>query len=189
MSNGQVNQEELLRILSSVMEVAVENQTLAKDLLNQAADAIAGLHDSSVRLPGVVAGKVEGKLKAATSTAASTLIERFTEANTNADLATAAYIKASRHALTRIVLIALAVTAICGMGIALMVRHVVPSYSEIQQLRYERETLMGEIRWLDQIKKTDLIPCNYGNTSRICAKVEDRSGRVSSYQLLANKSR
>lgn len=189
MSNSQADQEALLRILSSVMEAAVENQNLAKDILDQAADAIGRLHDASVRMPSTVAGKVDVKLKEATSTAADTLVARFTEANTNAELATAAYINASRHALTKIVLMALAITAICAIGIVLMVRYAAPSYSEIQQLRQERDTLIGQIRWLDQINKIDLIPCSYGNTSRICAKVEDRSGRVGSYQLLANKRR
>lgn len=189
MSKNQMGPDEIFRLVASIIEVAIENQNAAKRVMTDASEVLKNLNSATYQLPNAVATKVERTLHNEVAAAATTLVEKFNEANVHADTASAAYIKASRHVIWKIALIALAITGICVTAIALLANHLSPSYAELQQLRSERDSLANQISWINQQSRVDYIPCKIGATMRVCAKIEDREGKISTvYQLLARKN-
>lgn len=189
MSNNSIDHRALQSILGSVIEAAIRDQKTAEKMLAELAAAIGTLRSTSNSLPNVVSGQVKQQIEGATDQAATTLLERFNEANSSAELATAVYDRAAKRGLRLIVLPALGITALCALSIAAAAAYFTPSLSEIQERRQEHANLVGEIEYLDQLKKIEFRRCQIGgNEFKICAKLNAQNQKyMNGYRVLSEK--
>jgi hypothetical protein len=137
------------------------------------------------RLPAVLAASVERKLhtsfadaerklEAAATIAGDRIVSRFTEANLDAERATAAYERGTKVSMRRIPGLAFACFLAGVAGVVLMMWFILPDEEKLSTMRREEARLTENIRNLIQRGgQAEVIGCTVGTTTRPCIRTDE----------------
>jgi hypothetical protein len=190
---SQLSDNTVNSTIGNLLEAAVRDQAA----IGKAAARLAKLQtDIDVILaavPGTVASRVDVSLARAIDGAAGKLVERFDEANVEAERAVQAFRRAAQHPVLHIAWILFGLSCIAAAAIVAVAWTAAPTNSEIQALREERDALKAEIAWLKKnAPKSDIKPCQTSDGKQgICARLDptNKDEWVGGYRFLAAKRR
>lgn len=172
--------EEYSQIVYTLWQAGLENSRRAESLQQQLSVAANALKNTSYKLPDELARSIENKLPDAAEKAAAMIASRWTEANTHAERATAAYKDATDHARRNIYGAAAALIAVFAFALILMGLWIFPSFDELASMREEKARLHATITQLkDGGGLANVQSCQDSTRrTRLCVRV-DETAKVS----------